>query len=88
MKGLVFLSRYTPGLANATDVGLRIGDDVLAKAQSGAIVSVKIDSELMSGKPGDYGYECLTIGDMPGWPDGTRCFVPEQNIIGWEGKVS
>lgn len=82
MKGFVFKSRHTPGLQNATDVGLQIDDRIVHRSRStGALTGAVVQSKLMQHTTGPYGYECL-FDDT-----GKLGFAGEEDIVDWVGKI-
>lgn len=80
MKGLVFKSRFTPGLSNAEDVKLNVGDRVEYTCKEGRVFCV-IKSELRQHTNGCYGYESLFEDN------GEIGFADERRIVSWEGKM-
>lgn len=88
MKGFVFVSRYTPGLIDGTDVDFSKGEIVKAKSfKTGDIKDFVIDSDYCSNKivePGKilYGYVGYLLGDESKSP----MFVAEDQIVDWEGR--
>ncbi len=78
-KGMVFKSCYTPGLANATDVHLSIGDRIVHQGAAG-LTEATVQSGYSRHTNGRYGYECL-FDDT-----GMLQFAAEEAIVDWPGK--
>lgn len=79
----VFLSRFTPGLKDGSNVSFERGECVLYELSDGSLVEITIDSVLMMHPkaPGDRtGYEAL-FHDT--WK---RAFAVRCQIIDWDGK--
>jgi hypothetical protein len=81
MKGMVFASRFTPGLKNAGGVRLNRGNRITYELRGGEAVTGAVDCDnLMRHEAGAYGYE-VRFDDT-----GERGFADEQRIVDWEGK--
>lgn len=80
-KGFITKSRHTPGLRNARDVCLQIGDEVTYRLLSGDTVKVTITSTLKRHINGAYGYEGVFANTA------TLGFADELRIIDWKGKT-
>lgn len=80
LEGMVFLSRYTPGLENAKDIRLDEGECVTWRSFSGQEVELTLDSGLMRHENGKLGYEAI-FHDTD-----ERAFACADQIVNWEGK--
>ena len=80
-KGMIFKSRFTPGLQTAEDVALAPGDKVLYKLQDGSEIGVTIKSPYSRHDNGAYGWEGVFEDD------GQLGFVDETRVVDWEGRV-
>lgn len=74
------MSRFTPGLKNAKDVGLQPGDKITYRLLNGTDCTGTIKSEFCQHTNGRYGYETF-FDDI-----GSLQFADEERIIGWDGK--
>jgi len=82
MKGMVFKSKFTPGLENAVDVKLDKGTRFKYRLLDGeTVVSGVIDSGYAQHENGCYGYE-VKYDDKD-----ERMFADEERIFWWDGKI-
>lgn len=79
-KGINMIARNTPGLSNAENVSLSVGDEVTYDLGDGTTVSVTITSSYAQHDNGAYGYEGRFADD------GQIGFMDERRIIEWPGK--
>ena len=79
-KGMVFQSRFTPGLENAVNVSLQKGDLVTYKLLNGEKVEATIQSEYAIHDNGCYGWEAIFTDTQE------VGFVDERRVIHWKGK--
>lgn len=80
MKGFVRLSRFTPGLSSAEDVGLQKGDRIVYTLLNGKRVEGELTTDYRQHSNGAFGWECR-FDDT-----GEIGFADELRVIGWAGK--